>query len=472
MKLGFNIKFVIIGILLFSIGFQSCSDDNQSDVNGIYAPHQLVNSKNALIPQEWYDLYLQVEKDLEDFRPNPTSRALGYIGIAAYEAALPGMRGYRSADVILPGYKVSGINPYNYLYWDGIVEDGSFWEVVLNETYYRTFNYFLLGMTASQINMLDSMYLVQQTRLKAELSTDAYDLAVARAESIASAVIQYSETDTEGATQVLDVEPEDYVAPTGIGLWRPTGPDFKNACHPYWRSVRLMATPDNGVPLRPHILYSEDVNSNFYKQAKEVNDAVSNLTFEDRWVAEFWSDDIVGITFSPSARQIAIANQLVAQENLDLETALRMYLRLGIALNDASVICWGGKYEYNLERPIDYIRRVINPDFQPILRTINGEVGSNPNFPAYPSGHSSFASAGAAVFDHFFSDVTSFTDRCHEGNTFFISNPRTFSSFEEMANENAYSRIPLGVHFRMDCDEGLRIGKEVGRYVLLRSLER
>jgi hypothetical protein len=472
MKFSPNLKYVVFGLLLLSIGFQSCSEENQAEENGVYEPHQLVKSRDALIAHDWYDLYLQVEKDLEDFRPNPTSRALGYIGIAAYEAVLPGMPDYRSADLILPDYQVSGINPYNYLYWEGVVDDGAFWEVVLNETYYRTFNYFLLGMTDSQIALLDSMYSTQQARLKAELSPSAYDLAVARGESTSLAVIQYAESDTEGAAQVLDVEPEDYNAPSGIGLWRPTGPDFRNACHPYWRSVRLMATPDNGVPLRPHIPYSENVNSNFYQQAKEVNDAVSNLTFEDRWVAEFWSDDIVGITFSPSARQLAIANQLVVQENLDLETALRMYLRLGIALNDASVICWGGKYEYNLERPIDYIRRVINPDFQPILRTRSGEVGSNPNFPAYPSGHSSFAGAGAAVFDHFFPNVTSFTDRCHVGNTFFISDPRTFTSFEEMASENAYSRIPLGVHFRMDCDEGLRIGREVGRYVFFRSLER
>jgi hypothetical protein len=34
-----------------------------------------------------------------------------------------------------------------------------------------------------------------------------------------------------------------------------------------------------------------------------------------------------------------------------------------------------------------------------------------------------------------------------------------------MANENAYSRIPLGVHWRMDCEEGVRFGIEIGRRV-------
>ena len=30
-----------------------------------------------------------------------------------------------------------------------------------------------------------------------------------------------------------------------------------------------------------------------------------------------------------------------------------------------------------------------------------------------------------------------------------------------MAEENAYSRIPLGVHIEMDCTEGLRLGYEI-----------
>ncbi|MEL6988281.1 MAG: hypothetical protein AAGK97_10665 [Bacteroidota bacterium] len=39
--------------------------------------------------------------------------------------------------------------------------------------------------------------------------------------------------------------------------------------------------------------------------------------------------------------------------------------------------------------------------------------------------------------------------------------PRTFTSFDQMAEENAYSRMPLGVHVKMDSDEGLRLGYEI-----------
>jgi len=42
-----------------------------------------------------------------------------------------------------------------------------------------------------------------------------------------------------------------------------------------------------------------------------------------------------------------------------------------------------------------------------------------------------------------------------------LGEPRSFNSFEAMAEENAFSRIPLGVHIRMDCSEGLRLGYEI-----------
>ena len=43
--------------------------------------------------------------------------------------------------------------------------------------------------------------------------------------------------------------------------------------------------------------------------------------------------------------------------------------------------------------------------------------------------------------------------------------PRTFESFNEMAEENALSRLYLGVHFRMDADEGLDLGEKAAKKV-------
>ena len=110
-------------------------------------------------------------------------------------------------------------------------------------------------------------------------------------------------------------------------------------------------------------------------------------------------------------------------------------------------------------RPSVYIQEHIDPTYETNLyRFINWP---NPSFPGYPSGHSAFASAAAGVFIDAFGNDINFTDRSHEGRTEFRGAPRQFTSFTDMAQENGYSRIPLGVHIEMDCTEGLRLGYEV-----------
>ena len=92
-------------------------------------------------------------------------------------------------------------------------------------------------------------------------------------------------------------------------------------------------------------------------------------------------------------------------------------------------------------------------------------MNSNPSFPAYPSGHSTFGAAAAEALSYIYGYDYAMTDLSHNGRTEFLGMPRSFSTFYEMAEENAYSRLPLGVHFRMDAEEGVRLGYQVGRKV-------
>jgi hypothetical protein len=48
-----------------------------------------------------------------------------------------------------------------------------------------------------------------------------------------------------------------------------------------------------------------------YAEALEIYSMSHNLTKDDVWVAEFWGDDVRGLTFSPPARWISILNQIV-----------------------------------------------------------------------------------------------------------------------------------------------------------------
>jgi membrane-associated phospholipid phosphatase len=158
-------------------------------------------------------------------------------------------------------------------------------------------------------------------------------------------------------------------------------------------------------------------------------------------------------------------------EKMNLEESLYFFCKLGIAVNDGAVAAWNSKYIYNTERPETFIRKYIDPQFKSILGEAVGTPGLVPPFPGYPSGHSTFGGIMAEIFTEFFGANYKFTDYCHDGRTEFLSTPRTFNTWKQMGEENAYSRIPLGVHIKMDCDEGLRMGKLIARRALEYNLK-
>ena len=127
-------------------------------------------------------------------------------------------------------------------------------------------------------------------------------------------------------------------------------------------------------------------------------------------------------------------------------------------------VVWKGKYDYNIERPETYICQRINPDWKSLHDT--------PSFPTYPSGHAAFGAAAAEVLTDALGKKFELTDRTHDKRPEFASTPRCYTSFAEMAQENAASRVLLGVHYRMDCVEGLRLGKIIGQKMVNLNLLR
>ncbi len=163
---------------------------------------------------------------------------------------------------------------------------------------------------------------------------------------------------------------------------------------------------------------------------------------------------------------MAIGNQVIENDDIKLDKAIEAYAKVGMALNDAAVGCWHSKYVYNVERPDTYIKKFIDPTYKPNLyNPLTGDEGFTPPFPAYPSGHSTMGAAGAEALASVFGYAYGMTDNCHLGRTEFEGVPRTFGSFYEMAVENAWSRVLLGVHWKMDCEEGVSFGTRIGRKV-------
>jgi hypothetical protein len=75
------------------------------------------------------------------------------------------------------------------------------------------------------------------------------------------------------------------------------------------------------------------------------------------------------------------------------------------------------------------------------------------------------------ILSTYFGNDISFTDRSHEDRVEFTGRPRNYSSFTEMEYENAVSRIYMGVHYPADCEEGVKLGRQVGLNVISLSDE-
>lgn len=194
-----------------------------------------------------------------------------------------------------------------------------------------------------------------------------------------------------------------------------------------------------------------------YNDAMEVYTTSLNLSNEDKWVAEFWSDDVRGLTFSPSGRWISITNQIIQQSNMNTKDIFELYFRLGVGLNDAAILCWKYKYQFNLQRPSSFINRHIDAAWQPFHQ--------DPNFPAFPSGHSVMGAVASTILEKYFGEKYKFTDKSHQHRIEFFGKQRSYGSINEMALENAYSRMLIGVHYKIDCEEGLNLGYKIGQIV-------
>ncbi len=469
-----NVKRLLFGAMIILI-FQSCANDDETfetlsesettddsledtedeNIDPADRVGEMSDETTQLVV-DWNNLWLELDRYTEGMRPNATARALAYINLAVYETAIYSMPEYTTNAVRLQSLEINEDRRA------GTID----LNLALNRCYARVFEHFMFSVSINENARINNL----ENRIENTLSDNLTEEVIRNSRDwgnyVASRIINYSQTDNEAEEQILDPQPFFYEPPVGDGFWTYSD-DAERAWFPYWGSARtfvISSEETSSVP--PPIEYSEDTSSAYYAEmfeVYEISTIAAEETNEDLWISEFWSDDVEGLMMSPPGRQISIAVQLIQQFDLDYQSALVLLLKLGFSLNDASVSTWADKYEYMVMRPNVYIQEFIDAGYQTNLYKFI--FWPNPSFPGYPSGHSAFASAAAGIFIDEFGDTVNFTDRSHEGRTEFLSAPREFTSFSEMAEENAFSRVPFGVHIRMDCTEGLRLGYEVSEAV-------
>lgn len=420
---------------------------------------RLTASYDNEVVLKWYDLLLDIDRYTPGYLPPVSARSLAYIGLAAYETAIPGMPDYKSLAIIYPGLQLPQAGePGDYHY-----------PAALNSAYVTMIEKLYPTVPAAQLSDIITLQNYFNQKFESETSPEVYAASVAWGREVAEAIFDWSASDIAGHEGYLHIIDPNYIPPSGPGLWQPTYPNFGKALLPHWGDVRTFAATSDDKCKDP-LPYSTDEASEFFVQAKETQNKVSLImqgkNYEDKWIAEFWSDDCPALTFSPAGRWMAIGNQANDATNANLAKAVVVNAKVGMAVCDAGIRCWGEKYRFNVLRPVDYIRNVMGHDtWNSIMCPDGSGQFFTPAFPTYPSGHGTFGAAAAEVLTAEFGHNFTMTDKCHKDRYEFIGTPRTYSSFYEMAQENAYSRLPIGVHFRMDAEGAVDLGYKVGRRV-------
>ncbi|MBN6057648.1 vanadium-dependent haloperoxidase [Nonomuraea sp. RK-328] len=275
--------------------------------------------------------------------------------------------------------------------------------------------------------------------------------------------------------------------PAGVpGAWRPTGdpgcsrPD--QAVTPFWGQVKPFALT-SGSQFRPDTPqrasdYTELLaDPEYQRQVNEVRrlgGAASTAatpnerTADQTAAAKFWAND-VDDTYRPVGQLLAHTGQVAQQLGVsDRYESARLHALVSLALADASIAAWDTKYQtvIDLWRPESAIR-AIDPDWRPFSVDRNGTHFS-PCFPAWVSGHATFAGAWAGIMKRYFNGNATFTVST-EDPTSPVKN-KTFTSFDQAAQENAQSRIWLGVHYPWDGSDGLALGENIATYVFTTKL--
>lgn len=259
------------------------------------------------------------------------------------------------------------------------------------------------------------------------------------------------------------------------GAWRPTGNGCTTAVTPQYGAVDLFgvrALPQPALPggftsyaqLLASDLYARNVN-----EVKSLGSATSTTrTARQRETAFFWANDVAG-TYRPPGQLMDATQRYLDARITDPLLYAQKFTTVALALADAGIAAWNAKYRTSIDlwRPESAVRLAQNdgnpataPDstWTPLSRDRNG-ASFSPCFPAWISGHATFAGAWAAIMDQLFPTAGSFSVGTEDPNAPGVV--RTYTSFSTAAAENARSRVFLGVHYQFDADDGLATGRAV-----------
>lgn len=248
------------------------------------------------------------------------------------------------------------------------------------------------------------------------------------------------------------VAPDVYRPHTAAGVYVPTmGP-----ATPHWGKRRPWVMPrgDHFRPGPPPRLTS-DTWARDYNEIKTVGGKTSTQrTPEQTAIAQFW-EATAPVVYWPIARSVAGA------PGRDVTDNARLLAVAAMAMDDALIAVFDGKYTYTFWRPVTAIRNgdldgnnatERDPGWTPFIST--------PMHPEYPCAHCIVAAALGAVLA---AEIGSGpTPRLSSASPTAGGAVRTWTSVGDFVREVAQARIYDGVHYRTSTEVGSAMGKKIG----------
>lgn len=398
----------------------------------------------ADVATEWMRLNISLTRSTPGFNSVISNRSFGYAGLTMYESIAPGITGGVS---LLPQWNVypdvKAVQHKNAYYWPASLNAAM--AIITKNLFANT--------SSANMHSIDSLEAVYAVKFESQATKEQLSNAVNFGKSVASAIFEWSKSD--GAHEpYLHIIDSGYIPPVDSGLWVPTPPLFGKPVLPYWGSNRtfisgIAETTQPGPP----ISYSSVPGSPFYEMANNLYIISLSLTHADSITVKFWADGIPGNLNVP-AHATNILIQLVQLNKFNLEEAVIAYCKHSMAVSDAIISCFKTKYHYNLVRPVSYIRKELkHGDWNSVIAT--------PPHPEYSAAHAVVSAASATVMESIFGKNYAFTDHTYDA----LYGARSFSSFNEYANDAGHSRVLGGLHYAPSVAVGLIQGRKVGERI-------
>ena len=254
---------------------------------------------------------------------------------------------------------------------------------------------------------------------------------------VARIIVQRAKTDgmgTAGGNAGVWKKLEDDCKVRGETPWYSLENPKRPPMLPLFGNVKPLLFAATEVPLLRAVPPPASTSPQMRKELDEVLGYVKSNNKEYMRIVNFWADGAG--TYTPPGHWNAIATAEFINKKYSEVRWARNYALLNAALMDAAIVCWNTKYFYFNARPCQ---------LDPTIKTLTGV----PNFPAYVSGHSTFSASAAQILSYLV--------------------PQKANNFKAMAKEASESRIYGGIHYRSDCEEGLRIGQNIGQFAVERA---